>query len=111
MGCNRAFYLRMKSILGLAAALLAAAAVAAAYAYSARPGAGWFDAQWLFVIALPYNWTMLKLAGGSNFSPDAPLQIIAALIFNAALAYIAGAFIEALSRWLLSRVARGRSQP
>ena len=50
---------RMKSILGLLAALAAAARLrACAWLMSQRPGAGWLDAQWLFLAALPYNWTM-----------------------------------------------------
>lgn len=98
----------MKSILGLVAALSAAAAFAAAYGVSVRPGATWIDAQWLFLAALPYNWTVLRLAGESNFSPDSPAQIAAALLFDAALAYLAGALVEALLRFvwrLLRRVS------
>jgi hypothetical protein len=99
----------MKSILGLLAALCAAAAFAVAYALYARPGASWLDGQWLFAVALPYNWTMLRLTGESNFSPDAPAQIAAALVFEAILAYGAGALLEALLRGLWRLVRRSRS--
>lgn len=95
----------MKSILGLLAALCAGGGFAVAYALSVRPGAGWLDGQWLFAVALPYNWTMLRLMGESNFSPDAPRQLAAALVFDVALAYFAGALVEALLRgaWRILR--------
>ncbi len=94
-----------KSILGLVAVLCAAVAFAVAYAISVRPGASWLDGQWLFAVALPYNWTMLRVTGESNFSPDAPGQIAAALVFDCALAYGAGAVVEAILRgaWRLAR--------
>lgn len=88
----------MKSMLGLLAALAVAAAFALAYAISIRPGATWLDGQWLFVVALPYNWAMLRVSGESNFSPDAPAQIVIALFCEAALAYLAAALSEALLR-------------
>ena len=100
---------RMKSILGLIAALCAAAAYAAAWAMSVRPGASWLDAQWLFLAALPYNWAMLRATGESKFSPDAPLQIVAALLFDAAFAYLAGALAEALARAVLRLLRRAKS--
>ncbi|HXT06246.1 MAG TPA: hypothetical protein VN715_04840 [Roseiarcus sp.] len=95
----------MKSILGLVAALCVAAAFAIAYEISVRPGANWLDGQWLFLAALPYNWTMLRLVGESNFSPDAPLQLAAASLFDVTLAYLVGALVEALLRlvWRLLR--------
>ena len=101
----------MKSILGLFAALCAAAAFAVAYALSVRPGATWLDGQWLFAVALPFNWTMLRLTGESNFSPDAPRQLAAALAFDFALAYLAGALIEALLRgaWRMLRRIKSRA--
>jgi hypothetical protein len=96
---------RMKSILGLLVALCAAAAFAFAYAQAVRPGASWLDGQWLFAVALPFNWTMLRFTGESNFSPDAPGQLAAALAFDVALAYLGGALVEALLRgaWRLLR--------
>jgi hypothetical protein len=98
----------MKSILGLLAALCAAGAFALAYAEYVRPGASWLDGQWLFAVALPYNWALLRLTGESNFSPDAPGQLAAALIFDLALAFFAGALVEALLRgaWRLVRRAK-----
>ena len=92
---------RMKSILGLVAAVVVAAAIAFAWWYSLRPGAGWMDAQWLFLAALPYNWIVLQVVGQSNFAPDAPSQVIAALLSETALAYLAGAVLEAVARGIL----------
>jgi hypothetical protein len=95
----------MKSILGLILALAAAAGFFVACWWSFRPGASWLDAQWLFLAALPYNWTLLHIAGESDFSPSSPAQMAAALLFNVTLAYLAGALVEALLR----RVWRLRS--
>ena len=100
----------MKSILGLVAALCVAAAFVIAHAISVRPGASWLDGQWLFLVALPYNWTMLRVVGESNFSPDAPLQLAAASLFDVALAYLIGALVEALLR-LVWRLLRRASSP
>ena len=99
----------MKSILGLIVALCAAAAFTVAYGASIRPGASWLDGQWLFLAALPYNWTALRVTGESNFSPDAPAQLAAALLFDIALAYTAGALVEVLLRqaWRVARRPRG----
>ena len=99
----------MKSILGLIAALFAGAAFAAAYAVSLRAGANWLDAQWLFLAALPYNWAMLHISGESNFSPDAPRQIAAALLFDVIFAYLAGALAESLLRGALRLVRHAKS--
>jgi hypothetical protein len=95
----------MKSLLGLVLALCAAFAFVVAYGLSVRPGASWLDGQWLFLVALPYNWTMLRVAGESNFSPDAPSQLTVAFLFDVALAYLAGALVETILRraWRLLR--------
>jgi hypothetical protein len=93
----------MKSLLGFLAAVCAAALFAIAYYMAVRPGAGWLDSQWVFLAALPYNWTMLHLTGASHFTPDAPGEVAGAALFDALLAFVAGAGIEAaargLSRW------------
>ncbi len=96
----------MKSALGLIAAISAGAAFAAAYVFAVRPGAGWFDAQALFLIALPYNWTMLHVAGVSNFSTEAPGELFGAAAFDMGLAYLAGALAQALWRGLRRLIAR-----
>ncbi len=61
----------MKSILGIVIALCVGGAFAFAYWLSARPGASWLDGQWLFLVALPYNWASLHVLGDASFSPDA----------------------------------------
>jgi hypothetical protein len=100
----------MKSILGLLAAFCAAALFALAYYVAVRPGAGWLDAQWVFLAALPYNWTMLHLTGASNFSTEATGEVVGAALFDIVLAFVAGACVEAvargLSRWLRRLRAR-----
>jgi hypothetical protein len=98
----------MKSILGLLATFCAATALAVAYWTSVRPGATWLDGQWLFLAALPYNWTMLRITGESNFSPDAPAQLAAAALFDLAIAYAAGALVEILLRQALRFFRRSK---
>ncbi len=100
----------MKSLLGLLLALAATLAVALAFAAAHRPGAGWLDGQWLFLVALPYNWTMLQATGGSDFSPDAPGQVATAWLFDAAIAYVAGAVVESAARAALRLMGRARSR-
>ena len=100
----------MKSLLGLFVAACAALAFAFAFGVAERPGAEWLDGQWLFLAALPYNWTMLHAAGRSDFSPDAPVQIAAAWLFDVGLAYVAGAVIEAVIRAALRLIGHARSR-
>jgi hypothetical protein len=95
----------MRSILGFLAAVCAAAAFAFAYYVAVRPGAGWLDQQWVFLAALPYNWTMLHVTGASNFSPDAPREVSGAALFDVVLAFVLGALVEAIARGV-SRWAR-----
>src|SRR5271156_4008896 len=89
----------MKSILGMVVALSVAGAFGFAYWLSARPGASWLDGQWLFLIALPYNWASLRLLGNANFSPDDTASVATALAFDVVMAFLAGALVEALARW------------
>jgi hypothetical protein len=86
----------MKSFLGFAFAICAAAGFGWAYWLAVRAGASWFDGQWLFMAALPYTWTWLHLAGAVDFSPEAPGAVLAALGFDLALAYLAGAILGRL---------------
>jgi hypothetical protein len=113
LACRAAFALggkAMKSILGLVAALFAAAAFTLAYYLAARPGAGWLDGQYVFLAALPYNWTMLRLTGVSNFSADAPAEVASAALFDVALAFLAGALLEISARSLWRLVRRGKAR-
>ena len=100
----------MKSILGIAAALCVAGAFSFAYWLSARPGASWLDGQWLFLIALPYNWASLHILGAADFSPDETASVAAAFVFEVVAAFLAGALIEALARWLWRVTRRRRSR-
>src|ERR1700722_38061 len=90
----------MKSILGIAIALCVAAAFGFAYWLSARPGASWLDGQWLFLVALPYNWASLHALGAADFSPDETASVAAAFVFDVVAAFLAGAIVEALARWI-----------
>jgi hypothetical protein len=100
----------MKSILGITLAICVAGAFGFAYWLSARPGASWLDGQWLFLIALPYNWASLRLLGNANFSPDDTAAVAAAFAFDVVMAFLAGAVIEALARWIWRLTQRGRSR-
>ena len=101
----------MKSLLGLFAALVAAILFGLAAWLAFRPGAGWLDGQWLFVVALPYNEALLATVGETNFTPDSNAGLAAVLLFDVALAYVAGAVVEATARglWRLTRRARARA--
>ena len=93
----------MKSWLGALAALGVALAFATTYAYAMRPGAGWMDASPLLLVALPFNEALLAAFGETNFSPDSPLQVLAAALAEALPFYILGALIEAGFRALRGR--------
>ncbi len=99
----------MKSILGSALATIIALAFAAAWLLAHRDGAGLLDQQGLFLVALPYNLFELRVFGASNFSPDAPGEVIAAAAAEAAVAYVVGAVVEAALRALRRGVRRFRS--
>lgn len=101
----------MKSFLGLFLSLCAAGAFGLAYWLGVRAGASWMDGQWLFLAALPYTWTALRLWGTIDFSPDASVEVAAALLFDVALAYFAGALVGALARrlWRMTKRASPRA--
>ena len=101
----------MKLILGVGFALCAALAFGLAFWLSQRPNATWLDGQWLFLAALPYNWSLLHTVGAANFSPDVLSEVAAAFGFDLALAFLAGAALEALARglWRLTFGSRSRA--
>ncbi len=89
----------MRSALGAILAALYAAAFGAAYADYLGKAGQWFADVWLVLVALPFTLTMRWLAGGSyDFSGDATARVIAAAAFCCALAYLAGALVEAVIR-------------
>jgi hypothetical protein len=98
----------LKSATGAAFAALYAAAFVAAYVDYIGKAGHWFADVWLVLIALPFTAAMRALAGGSfDFSGDATARVVAGAAFCCALAYAAGALIEALVRALL-RLAASR---
>ena len=89
----------MKSATGAVLAALYAAAFAAAYVDYLGKAGQWFADVWLLLVALPFTLAMRWLAGGSyDFSGDETARVIAAAAFCCALAYFAGALIEAVLR-------------
>jgi len=96
----------MKSILGLALAAGVTLAFVGAWFLATRNGAGLLDQQWLFLMALPYNLSQLRIFGVSDFSPDAPGQVVAATAAEAACGYAIGAALEAALRALWRFMSR-----
>ena len=94
----------MKSIFGLALALGVLLAFGVEWRLATRDGASFLDQQWLFLTALPYNVSMITIFGESNFSPDVPGQVVAAVASEAAVAYFVGACAQAGARALWRRV-------
>ena len=93
-----------RSYFGLALAVVYAAAFIVAYGLYAR-AAGMFLADlWLSLAALPYILTTRALTGTSDFAADSIGEVLAAAAFCSALAYVAGALVEALLRgaWRLA---------
>ncbi|MGD1035705.1 MAG: hypothetical protein ABR878_00605 [Roseiarcus sp.] len=89
----------MKSATGAIFAALYAAAFGAAYVDFLGKTGQWFADIWLALVALPFTLAMRWLAGGSyDFSGDATARVIAAAAFCCALAYLAGALLEAVIR-------------
>jgi hypothetical protein len=93
-----------RSYLGAGLAALYAAAFAVAYwLYAQEPGQFLSD-LWLSLAAVPYILTTRAFAGSSDFAADSIGEVLAAAAFCSALAYVAGALIEALLRgaWRLA---------
>ena len=89
----------MKSATGGVFAALYAAAFGAAYLDYLGKAGQWLADIWLVLVALPFTIAMRWLAGGSfDFSGDATAKVIAAAAFCCALAYLAGALVEAVLR-------------
>jgi len=89
----------MKSAFGAILAALYAAAFGAAYLDFLGKTGQWLADIWLVLLALPFTLAMRQLAGGSyDFSGDATAKVVAAAAFCCALAYLAGALVEAVIR-------------
>jgi hypothetical protein len=88
----------MKSVLGALLAVLYALAFGVAYFKYASASGQWPEAQWLFLVALPYTLTMLRLVGSVDFSGESLASVATAATFCCALAYLAGALVEAIWR-------------
>jgi hypothetical protein len=100
----------LKSMLGLALAVVVLLAFGVAWIMATRDGASFLDQQWLFFTALPYNILLVTFFGGSDFSADAPGQVAAAASCEAAVAYGLGAGVQAAAR-ALWRWGRRSSAP
>ena len=96
------------SRLGWALAALYALAFAGAYGLYVRADGAWPDANYLYLVALPYTLAMLKLAGGSvDFSPDAPVSLLKAALFGCGLGYVLGALLGGAAALACRLVRRG----
>ena len=97
----------MKSATGAIFAGLYAAAFGAAYVDFLGKAGQWLADIWLVLVALPFTIAMRWLAGGSyDFSGDATAKVVAAAAFCCALAYLGGAFVEAVIRAVFRFFAR-----
>jgi hypothetical protein len=93
-----------RSCLGAGLAVLYAAAFAVAYWLYAQEPSQFLADLWLSIAAIPYILTVRALTGSSDFAADSIGEILAAAAFCCALAYVAGALVEALLRgaWRLA---------
>ena len=98
----------MKSMFGLTLALCVLLAFGVEWRLAIHEDASFMDQQWLFFTALPYNLSLVAVFGESNFSADAPGQVIQAASSEAAVAYLAGACAQGAARALWRRL-RGAS--
>jgi hypothetical protein len=94
----------IRSILGLALAALYALAFVVAYWLYAQAHGEWLADIWLSLAAIPYIVTTDWIFGSSDFSADAMAQLLGAAAFCCGLAYIVGALIEALLRFVYRRI-------
>jgi len=102
-----------RSYLGAGLAVLYAAAFAVAYWLYAQEAGQFMADIWVSLAAIPYILTTRALAGSSDFAADSIAEVLAAAAFCCALAYVAGALIEALLRgaWRLATRNRRRAAP
>jgi hypothetical protein len=93
-----------RSYLGAGLAVIYAAAFAVAYWLYAQEAGQFMADIWLSLAAVPYILTARALTGSSDFSADSIGEVLAAAAFCCALAYVAGALVEAALRgaWRLA---------
>ena len=99
--------MRLRSWTGVVFAALYALAFLALYVEYLRRAGTWFADLPLALAALPFTLAMRALNGGSYaFGGDMTGRVIAAGLFGAALAYLAGlvvaTIVRALARFLLA---------
>jgi len=100
----------LRSITGAIFAALYAAAFIAAYVDYLNKSGQWLADILLVLVALPFVLTMRFLSGGSfNFGGSDTAMVIAAALFCCALAWLCGAALEAVVRYLI-RAARGQAR-
>jgi hypothetical protein len=98
---------RLRSWTGVVFAAVYALAFLALYVDYLRRAGTWFADLPLTLAALPFTLTMRALNGGSYaFGGDMTGRVVAAGLFSAALAYLAGLILESIIR-ALGRLAWG----
>jgi hypothetical protein len=97
----------LKSITGAVFAALYGIAFVATYIDYRHHVGEWLADLGLILIALPFVLTMRFLSGGSyDMTGDDSLKLVAAAIFCAVLAFLAGALVEWLARTGFRRLRR-----
>lgn len=100
---------RFISWTGAAFAAVYAVAFIALYIDYVRRSGTWFADLPLSLIALPFTLVMRRLNGGSfEFGGDMTGRVIAACLFGAALAYLAGLIVETVVRFVVRLALHSR---
>jgi hypothetical protein len=101
---------RLKSWTGAVLAALYALAFLALYLDYVRRSGTWFADLPLSMAALPFTLVMRRLNGGSfDFGGEMTGRVIAAGLFGAALAYLAGLIVETIVRALARLALKSRA--
>jgi len=102
--------MRFRSWTGAAFAAVYGVAFVALYVDYARRSSEWFADLPLSLIALPFTLSMRALNGGSfAFGGAQTGRVVAAGLFGAALAYVAGLIIEAVLRLVVRLALHSRA--
>jgi hypothetical protein len=101
---------RLTSWTGAALAAVYALAFVALYVDYARRSKEWFADLPLSLIAMPFTLVMRRLNGGSfDFGGSMTGRVIAAGLFGAALAYLAGLIVETILRFVVRLALHSRA--